>query len=122
MSNLGEKSGPWRGQWSQVALELRGSMRVHLTFLGEDIRGGGVDSGGAFTIDGSYSHATDEVAMTKLYARLTVIYRGKWDGAMITGTSSIIGGEFYDHGEFELWPESEETSLAEMALESVGVP
>jgi hypothetical protein len=122
MASLGEKSGPWRGQWMQVSLDLRGSMRLHLTFLGEDIRGGGVDSGGAFVIDGSYSPATDEVALTKLYPSLTVIYRGTWDGTMITGTSSIIGGDFYDHGEFELGPESEEVSLAELQLEAVGIP
>ena len=117
MSDLYEKSGPWRGRWTQLKLRAAGTMRLHLTFEGPDIRGGGSDSSGPFTMDGSFDADTNEVAITKSYSFLTVLYRGRWDGVMIAGTSSIVGNQFFDTGEFEMWPESGELSIGEMMRE-----
>jgi hypothetical protein len=91
---------------------MRGRMACRLLFNGNEIIGGGADTGGNFTMDGSYDPATEAVAITKTYLKLTVIYKGKWDGTMIYGNSQIFGrGGFYDEGEFELWPEEEELGL-----------
>lgn len=114
MSSLREKSGPWTGWWIQQP--IRGRMRLTLRFAGDDIDGGGVDRDGPFSISGSVDG--DEVAMTKRYEALTVLYRGRWDGAMISGRSQIIGFGFYDEGAFEIWPEGEELSLPTQALEN----
>jgi len=88
-------------------------MACRLLFTGDEITGGGTDTGGPFTMDGSYDPATETVAITKTYSKLLVIYKGAWDGTMIFGHSQIYGRgqEFYDEGEFELWPEEEELGL-----------
>ena len=92
-------------------------MSCRLVFVGDEIEGGGADRDGSFTMDGSYNPITQEVALTKRYPELFVIYRGKWDGTMIAGESQIYGGGFYDEGEFELWPEGEEVAMESLEVE-----
>jgi len=90
-------------------------MRLQLAIAGGSIWGAGSDDSGGFDIDGSYDSGSGEVAMTKSYPGLTVLYRGRWDGMAIIGTSMILGFGFQDQGEFELWPEGE--GEFEIALE-----
>lgn len=119
VSSLESRSGPWRGRWSQALLRLRGEMKMTLTIFGTSIRGGGTDASGAFTMDGSHDPETDEVAITKSYPQLTVLYKGRWDGTMICGHSAILGARFYDEGEFELWPAGEEGAIGIEQVEEV---
>lgn len=100
---------------------MRGRMACRLIFNGDEISGGGEDTGGLFVMDGVYDPASQDVVITKTYpAKLRVIYRGRWDGVMIAGRSSIYGIKgthsegFYDAGSFELWPEDEEVALEKM--------
>lgn len=120
MMDLRDKSGKWKGQWFQPP--YKGTMSCVLHFGQGEISGGGSDASGTFKMDGSYDQFSNEVAITKSYTTLFVIYRGKWDGALISGFSKIYGPHgFFDEGHFELWPENDEMSL-ERLMEEVDQP
>lgn len=122
MRELTDCSGPWAGQWIQG--DVRGTMRMHLVFDGANISGYGADGDGPFSLRGQYVSEDRFVVIDKSYGRLNVCYRGEWDGQMIAGVSTITAEGFFDTGEFEIWPESDEESLR-MAREEVasqGIP
>jgi hypothetical protein len=118
MRNLDSLSGPWVGFWIQDM--IRGSMGLSLTFSGGKILGGGSDLVGGFKLKGAYAD-DGSVVMGKTYQWHAVIYKGRWDGQMISGEWTIKGE---DSGLFEIWPESDAMALNEFAiaeeLETVG--
>ena len=115
--DLRDKSGNWKGQWLQPP--FKGTMSCVLHFAQGEISGGGTDTSGVFKMDGSYDQFSNEVAITKSYSSLFVIYRGKWDGALISGHSKIYGPHgFFDEGNFELWPQNDEMSLESLMQEA----
>lgn len=80
--------------------------------------GKGEDRDGPFSIVGEYDPQYDEVRMLKSYPNLRVWYSGIWNGRFLAGESTIECWPYVDYGTFELWPESEQVSLAELALEA----
>ena len=86
-------------------------MRFRLSFEGRRISGAGVDGDGPFDFSGEYEPEDRFVTLHKRYRNLNVCYRGEWDGAMVSGRSVITAEGFYDTGEFEMWPESDEEDL-----------
>ncbi len=122
MRELRECSGPWAGQWIQG--DVRGTMRMRLTFTENVISGHGADGDGPFSLRGQYVPEDAFVIIDKSYSELHVRYRGEWDGQMISGVSTITGDGFYDTGEFEIWPESDEEELRMESPEaaSLGLP
>lgn len=84
-------------------------MAFSLHFLGDRITGGGTDRDGPFEIEGETDGV--QVYLIKSYPWLVVRYDGRWNGAYVTGRSTIgplLHGEF---GSFEIWPESEEEAI-----------
>jgi hypothetical protein len=72
---------------------------------------------GDFTFDG-------EVSFSKVYASHRVQYAGFWDGTMISGDWRIEYSEqFVDLGEFEIWPQADESHGMLKSLEiEMGTP
>lgn len=122
MRELRECSGPWAGQWIQG--DVRGTMRMRLAFDGDGITGYGADGDGPFSLRGHYVQEESFVILDKSYSELNVRYRGEWDGQMISGVSTITGEGFFDTGEFEIWPESDEEALRMSRAETAsrGIP
>lgn len=125
MRALDDASGPWVG-WS-IQDGRRIHERMNLRIGGGSISGGGEDADGDFEVDGDYD-AAGEVAVVRRYTYCTAgpegigipyLYRGHWDGAMISGTwKSIIGG--FMGGPFEMWPEEATQEAAiELRHESI---
>lgn len=107
MRDIRDCSGPWKGTWVQRT--VRGTMAFSLHFLGDRITGGGTDRDGPFEIEGETDGV--QVYLIKSYPWLVVRYDGRWNGAYVTGRSTIgplLHGEF---GSFEIWPESEEEAI-----------
>jgi hypothetical protein len=113
MKPLSNCSGGWVGIWSQFG--TRGHMRLNMKFSGGSIEGHGCDLDGPFVIVGSYE-SSFSVELTKGYSSGIFCYQGKWDGAMISGTSHELGDPS-NHGDFEMWPEGEDTNVE--ALEAL---
>jgi hypothetical protein len=84
---------------------------MRLFFSGDEISGHGADGDGPFTLRGRYVQEDRFVTIDKAYDYLRVVYRGEWDGQMIAGVSTITAEGFFDTGEFEIWPESDEEEL-----------
>lgn len=110
MRALDETSGPWIG-WS-VQHSIRIHERLILQVGGGTIRGTGEDADGDFELDGDYD-AGGDVAIVRRYTYCTsgpdgvgilYLYRGRWDGALISGDWKTVGGG-HDGGPFEMWPE-----------------
>ena len=120
MRPLEDLSGPWAGWWVQG--EVKGQMSLTLHFSEGRIRGNGTDRDGGFQMSGLYN--AGGVDLLKGYALLTVRYRGKWDGAVISGEWRIGSRERTLSGPFELWPVGDELSMelfmAEEELTLVG--
>lgn len=94
-------------------------MRLTLRFASGQVSGEGHDRIGSFTIAGAYF--AESANFTKFYPRHPVVYDGRWDGQVLFGKWTIRNR--YE-GEFELWPEDEETlinGLVEEKPETVGV-
>ncbi|RYG26914.1 hypothetical protein EON82_01480 [bacterium] len=111
MRELKDCSGPWVGFWIQGS--QRGSMRLTLRFWDETVEGEGDDFIGDFTIRGEYSAVMNEVSFTKTYPTHLVLYKGSWDGAMISGEWEFSRRMRFvvPRGGFEIWPEREEESI-----------
>ena len=80
-----------------------------LDFIGDAITGGGSDRDGPFTMIGEIDGA--RVYLIKSYPWLVVRYDGVWNGLFVSGRSTIgplAHGEF---GNFEMWPEDEESTI-----------
>ena len=120
MRELTDCSGPWAGQWIQG--DVRGSMRMRLNFVGDRIVGSGADGDGPFSLGGRYVSEDRFVILDKTYNDIVVHYRGEWDGQMVAGLSTITGPSFFDTGEFEIWPESDEEELRIGRTESLALP
>lgn len=117
MRDLRELSGPWRGFFIQRG--RRGAISATLAFNDTHIKGYGSDLDGVFVFEGAYHPRTEVVELVKRYDALDVQYRGRWDGQMIAGTWRFaVFLDAYtidaDTGVFELWPASDEESLAEV--------
>lgn len=109
MRAIDETSGPWVG-WS-----VQDGRRIHermiLRIGGGAILGSGEDADGDFDLDGNYD-ASGDVAIVRTYSYCTAgpdyvgipyLYRGRWDGAQITGEWRALSGHL--GGPFEMWPE-----------------
>ena len=96
-------------------------MRLRLQFYGPQLIGGGSDCAGYFEIHGKLE-PTGQVHFAKKYSTYVVHYQGTWDGNMIAGLWTMRHPIQYGHarfleekGDFEIWPESEETeSIADL--------
>jgi len=130
MGDLKERSGPWSGFWIQS--QVRGYMRLRLQFYGDQLIGGGSDCAGWFEIRGHLNYSEGVVRFAKRYSTYGVEYEGRWDGTMIAGLWTmrhpvLYGNSRYveEHGDFEMWPETEEAeSIGELMEEprSVALP
>ena len=100
-------SGPWSGFWIQDL--VRGYMKLKLHFVGTNLNGGGNDAIGSFEVAGIFSDETGQVLFTVTYRTHTVDYSGTWDGQFIFGKWTLHDESFSEIGEFEMWPDKEET-------------
>jgi hypothetical protein len=89
-------------------------MTLRLTFRAGVMDGVGSDFVGDFSMKGSYAADSGEVKIRKRYAAHTVWYSGRWDGQMIAGTWQLGRQSWKTSGPFEIWPESEETTLEQL--------
>ncbi|MCW5936035.1 MAG: hypothetical protein KIT11_01845 [Fimbriimonadaceae bacterium] len=126
---LDTRSGPWAGFWIQGT--VRGTMRLTLRFKGGLIAGDGEDRSGSFAMRGTYD-PDGKVEIAKLYDLASIVgnwacpkleYIGTWDGTLISGLWEDASQPL-NCGEFEIWPEVEETAIAhvlesEASLESL---
>jgi hypothetical protein len=122
MNDLKELSGPWSGFWIQS--QVRGYMRLRLSFSANQVIGGGSDCAGFFEMSGIIDPRDGTVRLTKRYPTHGVEYQGRWDGRMIAGLWRMRQPVLYgqarfveERGEFEMWPESEETESLRDLLE-----
>lgn len=107
--SLADCSGPWTGFW---ILELtRGQMKLRLDFAAGNINGGGNDPIGAFTVTGIYSPETERVLFSSQYKTHSVEYIGLWDGNMIYGKWTLSDTIFTETGDFEIWPDREQSDV-----------
>lgn len=116
MRSIEETSGPWLG-WS-IQFNHRIHEKMILRVGNGAITGSGEDADGDFDLDGNYD-AGGDVVIVRRYSYCTsgpegigipYLYRGRWDGAQITGTwSTVIGG--HEGGPFEMWPENGDLEL-----------
>jgi len=83
------------------------------------ISGSGSDSSGEFTVRGEYD--LEDVQLIKGYPFWKVRYFGRWDGQMISGRWTILDGDFFDAGVFELWPEEEGSAMEFFVEEATSV-
>ena len=116
MRALDETSGPWVG-WS-VQYNRKIHERLVLRVDAGTISGTGEDADGDFELEGDYD-AAGEVALVRRYTYCTsgpegvgipYLYRGRWDGALVSGTWKPVVGP-YDGGPFEMWPEEPMSDL-----------
>ena len=112
MRDLESTSGPWNGFW--IDDDIRGTMALRLNFYAGRLDGVGSDLVGDFTMKGSYAFDTGEVKIRKRYSRHAVSYEGRWDGQMIAGQWSMGRAGWNRSGPFEIWPESEETTVEQL--------
>lgn len=116
MRDIRQCSGPWRGLWTQD--DIRGTMAMRLTFDGCAIAGSGSDRDGPFLLRGEYDPSAETVQILKAYRTLVVVYEGSWNGKFVNGVSIIGHPVPVDLGTFEMWPESEETSMEALTGEA----
>jgi hypothetical protein len=93
-------------------------MAMRMTFDDCCIVGAGSDQDGPFTLSGVYDPGTETVQILKAYPTLLVCYEGSWNGRFINGVSVIGHPIPVDLGTFEMWPESEETTLDQLMGEA----
>lgn len=111
---LEELSGPWKGFWTQE--RVRGYMRLHLQFREANLSGTGNDPIGSFEIVGILCDDGQRVMFTQQYRTHGVEYAGQWDGTMIYGKWTLHDEAFTEIGEFEIWPDRDESfQLSEVA-------
>lgn len=95
-------SGPWEGYSLQRALSAaKGRMELDLTFRDGQVRGGGRDGIGPFTIAGGYETADGKVWWRKRYRYHAVFYRGYAEARGIWGVWEI---DQTDRDGFHVWP------------------
>ncbi len=87
-------------------------MTAHLQFANGLISGEGRDKDGRFFVKGCFWVATSEVALTKKYRFHSVALRGSWNGSYIEGTAVYRFLFLREEGNFELWPEVDESDLS----------
>ena len=92
-------------------------MKLSLRFGETDVTGSGNDPIGAYDISGILCDNGDRVMFTKQYRTHAVEYAGTWDGTMIYGKWTLHDEAFTEIGEFEIWPDQDE-SLELMAAGS----
>lgn len=109
---LESKSGPWIGWWIQGP--EKGHQRMTLRFGAGEISGEGSDKSGGFGVTGEYDG--NDVVMVKNYMFWQVRYTGKWDGQMISGRWTILDGNFFDAGAYEIWPETDVDAEDELLI------
>ena len=91
-------------------------MKLQLTFTqAGDVSGEGADPGGRFQITGIFSRENDRVIFTKVYDWQSVDYTGLWDGMMIYGKWTLHDEEYGEQGEFEIWPDKDESEALSLA-------
>ncbi len=85
-----------------------------LRFGAGEISGEGSDKSGGFGVTGEYDG--NDVVMVKNYMFWQVRYTGKWDGQMISGRWTILDGNFFDAGAYEIWPETDVDAEDELLM------
>lgn len=110
MRALEELSGPWVGWW--VHEGEREPMRLHLRFENGRVTGKGVDRLGGFEVAGTYR--PEAVDLVKAYPLYSSRCRGKWDGLAVCGEWRIKSADRHESGPFEMWPEGDGLSIAEL--------
>ncbi len=116
-------SGRWTGYYMQAGIRFR--QDLDLDFTDGVMRGGGIDSVGAFTVAGNYCVESHEVTWVKSYTGgHDVDYRGFREGRGIWGTWRL---DRY-RGGFHIWPRGEQAAdVDRLAVEeeegvTVGAP
>ncbi len=104
-------SGAWKGYWTYSHSPQRRKQRMDLKFAAARMMGDGDDEVGYFCINGKYDSESGAVSWIKTYPKShQVMYSGRWDGIMITGSWRI---ESAASGNFAIWPGDTEEGAAD---------
>src|SRR5439155_9586152 len=128
MTDADFPSGAWNGFFMQPMLPGRHEMNMHLTFERDEIRGGGDDWVGAFTVEGEYNSVSGECRWTKQYVgKHAVSYVGRNEGEGIWGVWELsqLFGLLRGRGVFHIWPRGRtpkrDANLTELAGRATGM-